>query len=78
MPSMPNAPILRAGPGICPTGVFREPIRGHPDLAPGVRRTPERGIRVWRPGQAPEQEAIFRLDHETGKGLSDVALMSSP
>ena len=71
-------PILEASPGIRPVGVFRELMRRHPDLDPGVRRTLERRIRVWRAEHGPEQEVIFRQKHEPGRqGLSDFTHMSS-
>ena len=71
-------PILEASPGIRPVGVFRELMRRHPDLDPGVRRTLERRIRVWRAAHGPEQEVIFRQKHEPGRqGLSDFTHMSS-
>ena len=41
-------PMLEASPGIRPVGVFEELMRRHPELDPGVRRTLERRIRVWR------------------------------
>ena len=64
-------PILKRSPGIRPIGVFRELMRQHPDLDPGVRRTLERRIRIWRAEHGPEQEVIFRQKHEPGRqGLS--------
>ena len=41
-------PILENSPGIRPVGVFQELMRRHPELDPGVRRTLERRIRLWR------------------------------
>jgi hypothetical protein len=39
-----------------------------------VRRTLERGTSAWRALHAPEQEVIFRHEHEPGRlGLSDFA-----
>ena len=71
-------PILKRSPGIRPIGVFRELMRQHPDLDPGVRRTLERRIRIWRAEHGPEQEVIFRQKHEPGRqGLSDFTHMSS-
>ena len=49
-------PILENSPGIRPVGVFEELMRRHPELGPGVRRTLERRIRVWRAEHGPEQE----------------------
>ena len=69
-------PILEASPGIRPVGVFEELMRRHPELDPGVRRTLERRIRVWRAEHGPEQDVIFRQKHEPGRqGLSDFTRM---
>ena len=69
-------PILENSPGIRPVGVFEELMRRHPELGPGVRRTLERRIRVWRAEHGPEQEVIFRQKHEPGRqGLSDFTRM---
>ena len=46
-------PILENSPGIRPVGVFEELMRRHPELGPGVRRTLERRIRVWRAEHGP-------------------------
>ncbi len=65
-------PILENSPGIRPVGVFQELMRRHPELDPGVRRTLERRVRLWRAEHGPEQEVIFRQTHEPGRqGLSD-------
>ena len=69
-------PILEASPGIRPVGVFEELMLRHPELDPGVRRTLERRIRVWRAEHGPEKEVIFRQKHEPGRqGLSDFTRM---
>ena len=69
-------PILEGSPGIRPVGVFQELMRRHPELDPGVRRTLERRIRVWRAEHGPEQEVIFRQKHEPGhRGFSDFTHM---
>ncbi len=60
-------PILGASPGIRPVGVFEELMRRHPELDPGVRRTLERRIRVWRAEHGPEQDVILRQKHEPGR-----------
>ena len=71
-------PILENSPGIRPVGVFEELMRRHPEVGPGVRRTLERRIRVWRAEHGPEQEVIFRQKHEPGRqGLSDFTRMGS-
>ena len=71
-------PILENSPGIRPVGVLVELMRRHPDLGPGVRRTLERRIRVWRAEHGPEKEVIFRQTHEPGqRGLSDFTHMES-
>ena len=44
----------------------------HPELNPNIRRTLERRIRAWRALEGPEQDVIFRQEHEPGRlGLSD-------
>ena len=69
-------PILEASPLIRPIGVFEELMLRHPDLDPGVRRTLERRIRVWRAEHGPERDVIFRQKHEPGRqGLSDFTRM---
>ena len=71
-------PILENSPAIRPIGVFKELMRRHPDLDPGVRRTLERRIRVWRAEHGPDREVIFRQKHEPGQGgLSDFTHMGS-
>jgi len=71
-------PILEASPAIRPVGVFEELMRRHPELDPGVRRTLERRIRLWRAEHGPEQDVIFRQKHEPGRqGLSDFTRMGS-
>ena len=70
-------PILENSPGIRPVGVFEELLRRHPELGPGVRRTLERRIRVWRAEHGAEQDVIFRQKHEPGRqGLSDFTRMA--
>jgi hypothetical protein len=65
-------PILRAAPGIRAIAVFEEIRRRHPEIAGGIRRTLERRIRAWRALAGPEQDVIFRQEHEPGRqGLSD-------
>ena len=69
-------PMLEASPDIRPVGVFEELMRRHPDLDPGVRRTLERRIRVWRAEHGPDKDVIFRQKHEPGRqGLSDFTRM---
>ena len=71
-------PILENSPGIRPVGVFQELMRRHPELDPGVRRTLERRVRLWRAEHGPEQEVIFRQKHEPGRqGLSDFTHMGA-
>jgi len=56
-------PILKAAPGIRAIGVLGEIRR---------RRTLERRMRAWRALAGPEQDVIFRQEHEPGRlGLSD-------
>ena len=71
-------PILETTPDIRPVGVFEELRRRHPELNPGVRRTLERRIRVWRASHGAEKDVIFRQKHEPGRqGLSDFTHMGS-
>jgi hypothetical protein len=58
--------ILKAAPGLRPIAIFEELIRRHPELGAGVRRTLERRIRAWRGLNGPDQEVIFRQEHENG------------
>jgi len=65
-------PILKAAPGIRAIAVLEEIRRRHPEISPGVRRTLERRMRAWRALAGPEQDVIFRQEHEPGRlGLSD-------
>ncbi len=65
-------PILKAAPGIRSIAVFDEIRRRHPGLNPNIRRTLERRMRTWRAVEGPEQNVIFRQEHEPGRlGLSD-------
>lgn len=65
-------PILRAAPGIRAIAVLEEIRRRHPEIGPGIRRTLERRMRGWRALAGPEQDVIFRQEHEPGRlGLSD-------
>jgi hypothetical protein len=65
-------PILKSAPGIRAIAVLEEIRRRHPEIAAGIRRTLERRIRTWRALVGPEQDVIFRQEHEPGRlGLSD-------
>src|SRR4030081_732034 len=65
-------PILKAAPGIRAIAVLEEIRRRHPEIVPGIRRTLERRMRTWRALVGPEQDVIFRQEHEPGRlGLSD-------
>src|SRR6266852_8514204 len=65
-------PILKAAPGIRAIAVLEELRRRHPEISPGIRRTLERRMRGWRALAGPEQDVIFRQEHEPGRlGLSD-------
>jgi hypothetical protein len=65
-------PILKSAPGIRAIAVLEEIRRRHPEIAVGVRRTLERRMRTWRALAGPEQDVIFRQQHEPGRlGLSD-------
>ncbi len=65
-------PILKAAPGIRVIGVLQELRRRHPEIGADIRRTLERRIQGWRAIHGPEQDVIFRQEHEPGRlGLSD-------
>lgn len=65
-------PILKAAPGIRVIGMLDELRRRRPHLNPNIRRTLERRINAWRALHGPEQDVIFRQEHEPGRlGLSD-------
>ena len=65
-------PIMKASPGIRAIAVLEEIRRRHPEFGPGIRRTLERRMRAWRALAGPEQDVIFRQEHEPGRrGLSD-------
>jgi hypothetical protein len=70
-------PMLKAAPGLRSIAVFAEMRRRHPDLSEKVRRTLERRIRAWRAVNGPDQDVIFRQEHEPGRmGLSDFTDMA--
>jgi hypothetical protein len=65
-------PILKSAPGIRAIAVLEEIRRRHPEIVPSIRRTLERRMRTWRALVGPEQDVIFRQEHEPGRlGLSD-------
>src|SRR5216683_1028545 len=65
-------PILKSAPGIRAIAVLDEIRRRHPEISAGIRRTLERRMRRWRALAGPEQDVIFRQEHEPGRfGLSD-------
>jgi hypothetical protein len=65
-------PILNSAPGIRAIAVLDEIRRRHPEISAGIRRTLERRMRTWRALIGPEQDVIFRQQHEPGRcGLSD-------
>src|SRR6266513_1414965 len=65
-------PILKSAPGIRAIAVLDEIRRRHPQISAGIRRTLERRMRNWRALAGPEQDVIFRQEHEPGRlGLSD-------
>src|SRR5436190_6195468 len=65
-------PILKSAPGIRAIAVLDEIRRRHPQISAGIRRTLERRMRSWRALAGPEQDVIFRQEHEPGRfGLSD-------
>src|SRR5438477_8232717 len=65
-------PILKSAPGVRAIAVLDEIRRRHPEIGAGIRRTLERRMRTWRALVGPEQDVIFRQEHEPGRfGLSD-------
>ena len=65
-------PILKSALGIRTVSVLAELRRRHPELNPNIRRTLERRITTWRAHYGPEQDVMFRQEHEPGRmGLSD-------
>jgi hypothetical protein len=65
-------PILKSAPGLRAIAVLDEIRRRHPEINAGIRRTLERRMRSWRALAGPEQDVIFRQQHEPGQfGLSD-------
>lgn len=65
-------PMLTAAPGLRAVAVLGELGRRHPELDPGIRRTLERRIKLWRGLHGPAQDVIFRQIHPPGEqGLSD-------
>src|SRR6201997_5948943 len=65
-------PILNSAPGIRAIAVLDEIRRRHPEISACIRRTLERRMRSWRALAGPEQDVIFRQEHEPGRcGLSD-------
>lgn len=65
-------PMLTAAPGLRAIAVLEELSRRHPELHPGVRRTLERRVKLWRGLHGPAQEVMFRQVHPPGElGLSD-------
>ena len=69
-------PMLEAAPGLRAVAIFEEMQRRHCDLAPGIRRTLERRIRMWRALHGANQQVIFRQVHEPGRmALSDFTEM---
>lgn len=65
-------PMLFAGPGLRAIAVLEELARRHPELDPGIRRTLERRIKLWRGLHGPAQDVMFGQIHPPGElGLSD-------
>ena len=59
-------PILTSAPGIRAIAVLEEIRRRHPEIASSIRRTLERRMRTWRALAGPDQDVIFRQEHEPG------------
>lgn len=71
-------PLLEKTPSLRPVAVYRELLRKHPALDPGVRRTLERRIATWKAKHGPAREVIFRQVHQPGRvGLSDFTDMGA-
>ena len=66
-------PLLRAAPGLTAVSVFEELARRYPGrFAPGVLRTLQRRMRVFRALEGEGREVYFAQAHEPGRlGLSD-------
>lgn len=65
-------PMLAAAPGLRAIAILEELVRRHPELDPGIRRTLERRIKLWRGLHGPAQDVMFRQIHPPGElGLSD-------
>lgn len=60
-------PMLQKNTDIRPVCVFRELMRLHPELDPGIRRTLERRIRDWRARHGPDRDVIFRQTARPGR-----------
>ena len=56
-------PILKAAPGIRAIAVLEEIRRRHPEIGPGIRRTPERRMRVG--GRWPAQNRMSSSGRST-------------
>jgi len=66
------APMLTVALGLRAVAVLEELGRRHAELNPGIRRTPERRIKLWRGLHGPDQDIMFRQTHPPGEqGLSD-------
>ncbi len=71
-------PLLEQTPSIRPIAVYRELLRQHPTLDPGIRRTLERRIATWKAKHGPVRDVIFRQVHQPGRvGLSDFTDMAA-
>lgn len=65
-------PMLEAAPGVRAIAIFEELCRRHAELSPGIRRTLERRVALWRALHGPSHDVIFRQEHPPGRmGLSD-------
>ncbi len=66
-------PMLRQAPGLNAVTLFEELERRYPgQFSPGVLRTLQRRMRLWRAMEGEPREVFFAQSHEPGRlGLSD-------
>ncbi len=66
-------PLLRQAPGLNAVTLWEELGRRHPgQFSPGVLRTLQRRMRIWRAMEGEPREVFFAQAHEPGRlGLSD-------
>jgi hypothetical protein len=71
-------PMLTLAPGVRAVAILGELCRRHPEIGPGIRRTLERRIRLWRALHGSAPEVMFRQIHPPGElALSDFTDLSA-